>query len=113
MKFYLIGAALPNPLVNLAQFNQAQKELEAHGHTVENIMYHAGWHEFEPQRCIAYRLALMLKCEAVFVLPGWQEDGVSELEFIVAINARLSLYKAIQTIIPGAIKFGNFPFRYL
>lgn len=83
MKLYIAGPISGIPDGNRPAFAKAALELEESGYTVVNpaTLEVEGWTWAQYLR---HDLPLMLKCEGVALLPGWQDSKGASLEYLVA-----------------------------
>jgi Domain of unknown function (DUF4406) len=93
-KIYLIGKASLESFDALKTFNEAAMQLMQQGYEVTNIMYLTGWNELPPPQSLKIRLQLMLDCDAVALLPGYNECYIAIAELACATTAGLTIVTA-------------------
>ena len=81
MIVYLAGPMSNYPDHNYPAFHAAEKALRAAGHDVYSpaaIGQHEGWEHHDYMR---RALKLLLQCDAIYLLPGWQDSLGAQHEF--------------------------------
>ena len=87
MKVYIAGAISNNPNYK-EQFEEAEEFLKKIGHTPLNPVKNLG---FDYKDYIDMGLCELMNCEAIFLLPNYQESQGAMLEYQYAITVGLKL----------------------
>lgn len=92
LKVYVIGAVTGHPReAVVAKFDKASAALESAGmipvNPVNIVPPETDWHEAMKQ-CIK----AMLTCDAVMVLPDWEESKGATLEVMIARNLEMTQF---------------------
>ena len=96
MKIYISGPITGLPNKNIEAFNTAAEKLRTLGFEVLNP-FDLDQTGFNPEECwfkyLKRDLKEMLSCDALCLLPGWEESKGARLEIIVAIQLALPLFR--------------------
>ena len=93
MKIYIAGAITNNPNYK-EQFAEAEKKLLAEGHAVVNPVKNLG---FEYKEYIDMGLCELMRCEAIYMLPGYQFSCGAMLELTYAKTIGMKIFYAEVT----------------
>lgn len=84
MKIFICGPMTGYPEFNFPAFHEAAIRLTRLGHEVENPAATGIVEGYEWSDYLRSSLAQLVKCEAVYVLPGWAGSKGANLELTVA-----------------------------
>ena len=98
MRTYLAGPMTGLPDLNFPLFHAEARRLRASGHDVVNpaeinVDPTKGW-----QDCMRADIAELVKCEAIAMLPGWQQSRGATLEHHIAMQLGLRVIQLAPTV---------------
>lgn len=100
MKLYISGPITGKPNKNIEQFNTLADKLRTLGYEVLNP-FDLDQEGFNPEQCwfkyLKRDLKELLSCDALCLLPGWEESKGARLEVVVAIQLELPLFRLTET----------------
>lgn len=89
MKIYIAGAITGNPNY-LEQFAAAEAKLIGEGHAVLNPVRNLG---FSYKEYIDMGLNDLMRCDAIYLLNGWEKSNGANLEYLYASTVGLTILK--------------------
>lgn len=92
---YIAGPMTGLPGLNFPAFHAAAKKLRAEGHEVINPAEINPDHKMPWLECMRLDLAALVFCEAIYLLPGWQDSKGATLEHHVAARLGLAILYAV------------------
>lgn len=99
MKIYIAGAISDNPNY-IEQFAEAEKQLIEEGHAVINPVKNGG---FEYKEYIDMGLCELMKCEAIYLLKGFENSKGAQLEYLYAVTTGMQILREQPINIPRKI----------
>lgn len=95
MKIYIAGAITNNPFYK-EQFAEAEKTLTAQGHQVINPTKNPGT---SYKDYIDTGLFELMKCDAIFLLDGWEKSDGANLEYVYAVTTGMDIYVSKEQLL--------------
>lgn len=87
------------------QYNDASAQIIQQGFTPVSMVEQPIWDAFDQREEMQVRLKLLSSCEAILVLPNWQDDKLARLEVATAHTLGLEIVKANGTIMSPQLTF--------
>ena len=89
MKIYIAGAITNNPNYE-KQFREAEERLLEQGHAVINPVKNLG---FDYKEYIDMGLNELMRCDAIYLMEGWEKSSGANLEYNYAITVGLQVFE--------------------
>lgn len=89
MKIYIAGSIDKNPNYK-NQFSDAEQRLMKYGHTVINPVKNPG---FSYKEYIDMGLCELMRCDAIFLLNGWEKSNGANLEYVYALTTGMTIFR--------------------
>lgn len=95
MKIYISGRISGRPLSQAKQeFEHAEVKLRKFGFFPVNPMNNglpddASWEDH-----MGRDIAMLLRCQAIYMLPDWQQSEGATIEYLIARQRRMQIFKA-------------------
>lgn len=99
MKIYISGRISGRPLEQARQeFELAEMKLRKFGFSPVNPMYNglpddAAWEDH-----MGRDIAMLLRCQAIYMLSGWEQSEGATLEYLIARHRRMRVFTAESSI---------------
>lgn len=90
-KTYIAGPMTGLPELNFPAFHAAAAELRALGHTVVNPAEINPDHHMSWEACMRSDIAQLVTCDAIMLLPSWEDSRGAKLEHHIAERLGLSI----------------------
>ena len=87
MKIYIAGAITDNPNYE-QQFAEAERKLASAGHAVINPVKNLG---FTYREYIDRGLNELMRCDAIYLLKGWEKSNGANLEYLYATITNMAV----------------------
>ncbi len=101
MRIYVAGPMTGFPQLNFPAFHAAAAELRAQGHHVENPAEINADPAAQWLDCMRADIARLATCDAVYLLPGWQNSRGARIEQSLAAGLGLGLLLASGAVDPA------------
>ena len=93
MKIYIAGAITNNPNYE-KQFSEAENRLLEQGHAVINPVKNLG---FDYKEYIDMGLNELMRCDAIYLMEGWEKSSGANLEYNYAVTVGLQVFEERST----------------
>jgi hypothetical protein len=91
MRVYIAGPMSGIDSLNFAAFNEAAARLRGQGFEVVNPAEINPDHAMPWAECMRRDIAELVKCDAIYLLPGWQKSKGATLEHHIAERLELTV----------------------
>ena len=89
MRIYVAGGMTGYPDLNFPAFNEAAARLRGQGFEVVNTAEINPDHSMPWAQCMRRDIAELVKCDAIYLLPGWEQSKGATLEHHIATRLEL------------------------
>ena len=93
MKVFISGPMTGIEDFNRAKFNAMEKMLKEHGKSVFNPAWLAVDESWSRDDLMAVDIAVLARCDAIVLLPGWENSEGARAEYAYAVSAGKRIYK--------------------
>jgi hypothetical protein len=105
-KIYVSGYMNHEELnATIKQYESAHTFLESQGLTPVSVIDKPLWDANNSKEEAKIRIALLLECEELFLLPNWQTDRIAQLEVATAIALNIPVIPSKDAILPRQVVF--------
>ena len=95
MKLYISGRISGRPTkLAQAEFGEAEAKIRKFGLIPVNPMNNGLPADTEWEDQMGQDIALLLRCDAIYMLPGWQQSEGATLEYLIARQRRMRIFLA-------------------
>lgn len=91
MKTYIAGPMTHYPDLNKAAFNAAAERLKALGREVFNPVNNGLTDEHPWEEHMRADIAMLMQCQCIHLLPGWENSKGAALEHHIALSLRMHI----------------------
>ena len=92
MKVYIAGSITNDPNY-VEHFKKAEEKLIAEGHAVINPVKNLG---FSYREYIDMGLCELMKCDAIYLLDGWENSAGARLEMTYAVTVGMTVIYGVR-----------------